>query len=142
MMGTGIVRRRSMIKGKVWIRIMADALVTICMTGLLAGCSGDEKGTKDTKDEEVQIPMILTVDPSTGRKNEENLVEAFNEKYEGKYQVMIDWSLETEDEYRQNLKKLNVTDKLPAVMTDICIFAIFLSDDDKGTADNGSFFLY
>lgn len=125
MMRTGSVRRRSMIKGKVWIRIMSGTLVTICMTSLLAGCTGDQKKTKSTKAEEVQIPMILTVDPSTGKKNEENVVEAFNEKYKGKYQVLIDWSLETEDEYRQNLKKLNVTDKLPAVLTDISMLPSF-----------------
>ena len=63
--------------------------------------------------------MILTVDPTTGKKNEQDLVEAFNQAYQGTYRLEVDWVMETEEEYRKNLKRLNVTDELPAIITDL-----------------------
>lgn len=50
---------------------------------LSAGCAGQAE-KEDTGKEEVSIPIILTVDSSTGIKNEEDVMEAFNEKYDGK----------------------------------------------------------
>lgn len=50
---------------------------------LSAGCARQAE-KEDTGKEEVSIPIILTVDSSTGIKNEEDVVEAFNEKYDGK----------------------------------------------------------
>ena len=52
--------------------------------------------------------MILTVNPTTGKKNEEELVNAFNEAYKGIYHMDVEWIMETEEEYRKNLKRLNV----------------------------------
>ena len=69
---------------------------------LSAGCAGQTE-KEDTGKEEVSIPIILTVDSSTGIKNEEDVVEAFNEKYDGKWQADVEWIMETEEEYRQNL---------------------------------------
>lgn len=46
--------------------------------------------------------MILTVDSSTGNKNEEEVVERFNRAYKGKYHIDVDWVMETEEEYRKN----------------------------------------
>ena len=63
--------------------------------------------------------MILTVSPTSGKKSEQELVDAFNITYKGKYHIAVEWIMETEDDYRQNLKRLNVTDKLPAVITDL-----------------------
>lgn len=104
------------------------AIVTgICMILCMCLCScGDnsQKGKKEEK-EGVKIPMILTVDPSSGKKNEEEVVERFNEAYDGKYYVDVEWIVETEDEYRQNLKRMNVTDKLPAVITDLRMLPSF-----------------
>lgn len=82
----------------------------------LAGCAGNEKKSNGEK-EEIAIPMILTVDPSAGTKNEEEVVKAFNLEYKGTYRVAVDWIMETEEEYRKNLKRLNVTGGLPAVIT-------------------------
>lgn len=91
---------------------------------LFTGCA-QEKADVKTTETEVEIPMILTVDPSTGIKNEEKLVEAFNEEYEGTYQLDVEWIVETEDEYRQNLKRMNVIDDLPAVITDLRMLPSF-----------------
>ena len=87
---------------------------------LSTGCARETEETP-AEEQEVTIPMILTVDSSTGIKNEEKLVEAFNEAYEGVWQVEVDWIMETEEEYRQNLKRQNVTDTLPAVISEFCI---------------------
>ena len=91
---------------------------------LSAGCARQAE-KEDTGKEEVSIPIILTVDSSTGIKNEEEVVEAFNEKYDGKWQADVEWIMETEEEYRQNLKRQNVTDTLPAVITDLRMLPAF-----------------
>lgn len=64
--------------------------------------------------------MILTVDSSTGNKNEEEVVERFNRAYKGKYHIDVDWVMETEEEYRKNLKRMNVTDEL-RLLSLICV---------------------
>lgn len=91
---------------------------------LSTGCARETEETP-AEEQEVTIPMILTVDSSTGIKNEEKLVEAFNEAYEGVWQMEVDWIMETEEEYRQNLKRQNVTDTLPAVITDLRMLPSF-----------------
>ena len=91
---------------------------------LSTGCARETEETP-AEEQEVTIPMILTVDSSTGIKNEEKLVEAFNEAYEGVWQMEVDWIMETEEEYRQNLKRQNVTDTLPAVITDLRMLPAF-----------------
>lgn len=101
---------------------------TVCVAflgGLLAGCSAPAEQKTKSENLEVQIPMILTVDPSTGKKNEENVIKEFNKEYKGTYHIDVEWIMETEDEYRQNLKRLNVTDQLPAVITDLRMLPSF-----------------
>lgn len=89
------------------------------LSGLSAGCASREQEENVQEDETIEIPMILTVNPTTGNKNEQDVVDAFNEAYEGIYRVEVEWVMETEEEYRQNLKRQNVTDELPAVITDL-----------------------
>lgn len=99
-------------------RIVAAVTAFILLLGL-AGCAKQEKKSVKNTSEEIVIPMILTVDPTTGKKNEQDLVEAFNQAYQGTYRLEVDWVMETEEEYRKNLKRLNVTDELPAIITDL-----------------------
>lgn len=91
------------------------------------GCVGCAEKKQETEKavEEVSIPMILIVNSTTGKKSEEEVVEAFNEAYEGSWEVDVKWIMETEEEYRQNLKRLNVTDELPAVITDLRMLPSF-----------------
>lgn len=92
----------------------------------LAGCGVKETESSLPKDrEEVKIPVIFTVNPITGKKSNQELVDAFNAEYKGQYQVDVEWVMETEEEYRQNLKRLNVTDELPAVITDLRMLPSF-----------------
>lgn len=96
-----------------------SAAMTVLLLLSLAGCAGNERKKSNEEKEEVAIPMILTVDPSTGIKNEEEVVKEFNQEYQGTYRVDVEWIMETEEEYRKNLKRLNVTGELPAVITDL-----------------------
>lgn len=91
----------------------------------LGGCQKEQTELEEAETQEVSIPMILTVDPSTGNRNEEEVVEKFNQAYEGTYHVEVEWIMETEEEYRKNLKRLNVTDQLPAVITDLRMLPSF-----------------
>lgn len=91
----------------------------------LSACGPVKEKTQKTEKKEVEIPITFTVNPTTGKKNQQELVEAFNQKYKGSYQVKVDWIMETEDEYRQNLKRMNVTDQLPAVITDLRMLPSF-----------------
>ena len=108
-------------KRKRRLTVLGGALL-LCV--MLSGCS--DKATEIAENtEEVSIPVILIVDSTTGIRNEENLIETFNEEYEGKWQADVEWIMETEEEYRQNLKRQNVTDTLPAVITDLRMLPAF-----------------
>lgn len=104
------------------IRSIFTLLFSFC---LLTGCKTAVKQQTESKQGPVKISIILTVDPSTGIKNEQKVVEAFNKKYKGTYELDVDWIVETEDDYRQNLKRLNATDELPDIITDLRMLPSF-----------------
>ena len=54
--------------------------ILLLMICLLTGCKTSEKKLAEESKEPVKISIILTVDPSTGTKNEQKVVEAFNKK--------------------------------------------------------------
>ena len=96
-------------------------LLTMSLLGtLFTGCGSTEKNKNEAESTEaVRIPIIFTVDPTTGKKNNQELADAFNKAYEGEYYLAVEW-VETEEEYRQNLKRRNVTGTLPAIIYDVC----------------------
>ena len=101
------VLSRSRMTGKKTVnsrRIMA-AVMVIVMLAALTGCVGKEDTQTRKKNKVVEIPMILTVDSSTGNKNEEEVVERFNRAYKGKYHIDVDWVMETEEEYRKKMER-------------------------------------
>ncbi|HIS48814.1 MAG TPA: extracellular solute-binding protein [Candidatus Scybalocola faecigallinarum] len=110
------------VKNNRWGKGLLSAGVLLSMT--LSGCS-QNTGQIEAQTQEVSIPVILIVDSSTGIKNEEALIERFNEMYDGKWQADVQWIMETEEEYRQNLKRQNVTDTLPAIITDLRMLPAF-----------------
>ena len=105
-------------------RAVRAAAAVLLLAMLVSGCSETAEQTSGGA-EEVTIPMILIVDSSTGIKNEEELITEFNRIYDGKWQADVQWIMETEEEYRQNLKRQNVTDTLPAVITDLRMLPAF-----------------
>lgn len=92
---------------------------------LLAGCKEDESQKQEAADKEVKIPVVFSVNPTSGKRANEELVNAFNKAYDGTYEVEVTWVLETEEEYRQNLKRMNATDELPAVITELRLLPSF-----------------
>lgn len=105
-------------------RSVQTAAVWLLLALTVSGCS-KQAGQTDGGAEEVSIPVILIVDSSTGIRNEENVIQAFNQKYDGKWQADVEWVMETEEDYRQNLKRQNVTDTLPALITDLRMLPAF-----------------
>lgn len=105
-------------------RAVRTAAAALLLAMLVSGCSETAEQTSGGE-EEVTIPMILIVDSSTGIKNEEKLITEFNRIYDGKWRADVQWIMETEEEYRQNLKRQNVTDTLPAVITDLRMLPAF-----------------
>ena len=99
-------------------RAAQAAAAALLLAVTVSGCS-DGTAQTESGGGEVSIPIVLTVDSSTGIRNEEELIAAFNERYAGKWRAEVEWVMETEEEYRQNLKRQNVTDTLPAVITDL-----------------------
>ena len=113
-------RNRYRFKG----RFIQAAAVSLLFSVAAAGCAGRQTEEK-AGGEEVSIPVILIVDSSTGNRKEEDVIQAFNVLYDGKWQADVEWVMETEEEYRQNLKRQNVTDTLPAVITDLRMLPAF-----------------
>lgn len=88
----------------------------------LGECSSNDIGTIKEGEEytkEVVIPVIFLVDSVTNNKNNEDLVNSFNEKYKGKYKIEVEWMSDTASAYRSRIKMLNATDELPAIITDV-----------------------
>ena len=113
-------------------------IIVIC---LFAGCGQkDQKVPSEPKDGPVKIPMIFLIDAATGKRENEELVHAFNEAYEGVYEAEVEWMAITSGEYRSNLKRWNVADELPAVITDVCFSPAFyeLMLADKRLVDMSS----
>ena len=111
-----MTERRNVIYRKYLQSVFCIALVLTVLTGC-----GKNTGqiSRSTEKKEIDIPIILTVDPTSGKKTEQDVVDAFNEEYAGTYHMQVEWIMETEEEYRKNLKRLNVTDELPAVIYDV-----------------------
>lgn len=106
-------------------RRLFQILICVTMVSGLAGCGGSDTKKDAGTEEAVKIPITLIVDSSTGKKNEERVIEEFNKEFQGVYEADVEWIMETENEYRQNLKRQNVTDELPAVITDLRMLPSF-----------------
>lgn len=94
-----------------------QAAMLICVMVLLSGCSKADTQV-DTSLKEIEIPITFLVNPDTGENENQELVDAFNEEYEGVYRLSVEWITDTAEGYRSRIKTLNGLDKLPAVITD------------------------
>ncbi len=92
---------------------------------LLPGCGAKSEESAGNEAGAVSISMILRVNPNTGIKDQEELVAAFNETFAGVYEMDVTWIMETEEEERQNMKQLNVTDSLPSVLESLKLLPSF-----------------
>lgn len=108
----------------------ADAVFWCLGAGLAAvlmitGCQKSDR-SQDGQKGAVEIPVIFQVDPASSYKSNEELVEAFNREYEGRYRIKVQWMFDTTSAYRSQIKLLNATDELPAVLTDVGFSPAFL----------------
>lgn len=111
--GIGTMKKRK--------RRYAGILAALAVTGIF------QKGIPVFAQEDiVEIPVMFRMDPQTNEAENLELVQAFNEAYEGKYHAEVEWLVETEAGYRNKIKQLNALDKLPAVITDIGFDGKFL----------------
>ncbi len=92
---------------------------------LFGGCSSEQENNVEESNI-VEIPVMFRMDPHTYEASNLELVEQFNEAYEGKYKVVVAWVVDTEIGYRRKIKQLNAVDKLPAVITDVGFDGCFL----------------
>ena len=83
---------------ELYSRLLSVLLCVVLIVVLLVGCKSEKEKKTANSQNEIKIPMILTVNPSTGKKNEEKVVEKFNEEYDGIYEIDVEWVMETEDE--------------------------------------------
>ena len=75
---------------------------------------------KKTPDVQKEVYVLMNIPYADFYKAEGVTgADAFNEEYAGTYHMQVEWIMETEEEYRKNLKRLNVTDELPAVIYDV-----------------------
>jgi ABC-type glycerol-3-phosphate transport system substrate-binding protein len=98
-------------------------LLSMCIFCIISlnECNSKTVDKTDYNDEykkEIVIPTIFLVDAATNIKNNEDLVNGFNEKYKGKYRIEVEWMTGTASDYRSRMKMLNATDELPAIITD------------------------
>ena len=99
-------------------------LFSICIFCIIffSECNSSDIGKfKESKEDvkEIVIPTIFLVDTVTNAKNNEDLVNSFNEKYKGKYRIEVEWMTDTANAYRSRMKMLNAIDELPAIITDV-----------------------
>lgn len=99
-------------------------LISVCIFSIIMFNqfnSDDVIKIKEKKEsvKEIVIPAIFLVDSVTNTKNNEALVNDFNEKYRGQYRVEVEWMSDTASAYRSRIKMLNATDELPAIITDV-----------------------
>ena len=77
-------------KNKKAARLITAGLVTTMTVGMLAGCGGEDKGSKGATSESGETVItfgIHVANPAEQEPVTNSIVEAFNEKYAGQYKV-------------------------------------------------------
>lgn len=99
-----------------WVTPMAFIIVCV---GALTGCTmqANETVIKE-KANEIVIPVVFRVEPSTNVSDNQNFVDDFNREYAGIYRMDVEWLTESSAGYRNKLKQWNSLDEMPAIITD------------------------
>ncbi len=120
-----------------YVKRILILLVTCIFSFINCSCNNNEYNIEiDRNNDIITIPVTFLIDQTSYRNNKSNeeLVERFNEEYKGKYKVEVEWVSETVNDYQNRMKILNVTDNLPAVITDVRFSPTFyqiLLDDNR-----------
>lgn len=115
-------------------KVGAGIMLLCCGMLSLGGCQSSQPAAEES-DGEVIIPVMFRIDPSTDQGQYREMVEGFNEAYQGRYRLEVEWVTATEQGYREKIKVMNALDELPAVITDVT----FNAELYENMADNGRF---
>lgn len=100
--------------------------ISLLLMFSLAGCTVEEHfETETAESKETVIPIIYAASNDDNMKDFEDMVNGFNEQYAGEYRVEIEWYNAKTHNYRTLIKRLNVIDELPAVLTDVAFLPSF-----------------
>lgn len=92
----------------------------------LTGCAVEERmETEAARHKETVIPIIYAASNDESMKDFEDMVNGFNEHFAGEYRVEVEWYNAKTHNYRTLIKRLNVIDELPAVLTDVAFLPSF-----------------
>lgn len=98
--------------------LTAWAFIILCV-GVLTGCTMQANETvTEEKDDEIAIPVVFRVEPSTNVSDNQNFVDDFNREYAGIYCMDVEWLTESSAGYRNKLKQWNSLDEMPVIITD------------------------
>lgn len=91
--------------------------ISFMIVFVLSGCQ-EINISQDKDKEEVVIPAVFLMNPSTGIADHHELVDEFNKQYQGQYYIDVEWLTETASGYRAKLKQWNALDEMPVIITD------------------------
>lgn len=92
-------------------------MILVCMT-FLCGCGKVPEAETDEVETEVEIPIVFLINPATNLSENGEFVEDFNQQFEGQYKIDVEWLTESTSGYREKLKRWNVLDEMPVIITD------------------------
>lgn len=94
------------------------ACLGICGVIFFGVCQKQTQKQETVSDEPIEIPVVFLINPATNLSSNQEFVEDFNKKYEGKYHIDVEWLTESAGGYREKLKQWNVLNEMPAIITD------------------------
>ncbi len=113
------------------------AIVITLLLAMLLASPVFSRGAREAAAEKgpVVLPMLFREggNDANTRMNKE-IIKRFSEKYEGIYEVKIEWVPGMAEEYRQKLKMLNSPGSLPVIVTNLAqepAFAEMLMKNDR-----------
>lgn len=109
--------RKSVINKPIKIIIFLLCCISFMIVFVLSGCQ-EINVSQDKEKEEVVIPAVFLINPSTGIGDHHEIVDEFNEQYQGQYYIDVEWLTETASGYRAKLKQWNALDEMPVIITD------------------------
>lgn len=103
-----------MIKKIVFLSL--TAIFSICV---FTGCSSEKEIPEEVFQEEIlSVPVVFRVDPMTNISENEEFIRDYNEEFQGKYQMEVEWLSADAAGYRNKLKQWNVLDEMPVLISD------------------------
>lgn len=101
-----------------WLVVIGCLVIAAGIVILSQTVRREEDILRASVNEEIMIPVIFRLDPSTGIADNATFVNEFNEAFDGQYYMSVDWLAESAGGYRNKLKQWNVLDEMPVLISD------------------------